>query len=35
MTWLYILKDYSQVPSALKQFYDEIKNHFSVSIKTL
>ncbi|KAL0446502.1 UNVERIFIED_CONTAM: Retrovirus-related Pol polyprotein from transposon TNT 1-94 [Sesamum latifolium] len=35
MTWVYLLKDRSQVPTIITSFYNEIKTQFFVSICTL
>ena len=35
MTWLYLLKERSEVSSVIKFFFNEIKNQFSTSIRVL
>ncbi|KAK4390000.1 Retrovirus-related Pol polyprotein from transposon TNT 1-94 [Sesamum angolense] len=35
MTWVYLLKDRSQVPTIITSFYNEIKTQFSVNIRIL
>ena len=35
MTWLYLLKERSEVFSVIELFFNEIKNHFSTSIRVL
>ncbi|XP_077231846.1 retrovirus-related Pol polyprotein from transposon RE2 isoform X1 [Tasmannia lanceolata] len=35
MTWLYLLKDRSQIFSAFKNFHDEIQNQFNTNLKCL
>jgi len=35
MTWLYLLKERSEVSSVIELFFDEIKNQFSTSIRVL
>ena len=35
MTWLYLLKERSEVSSVIESFFNEIKNQFSTSIRVL
>ena len=35
ITWLYLLKEISEVSSVIKLFHDEIKTQFSTSIRVL
>ena len=35
MTWLYLLKERSEVSSVIEPFFNEIKNQFSISIHVL